>query len=522
MTTTALPQWVRYLCNGEPSPIRWRQPAVRKALRTLVPMEAECMLEKLEAIAKNPIVISDDGITRSVTVLESVCYGFNRKERTFFAALREENGSWLHVPATHSNEVIFDTFLPFRSWRRRVRFTLCAEFSHRLRSAVEASSDNHANMPEWRREAVYAEIVLLGWSKLRMGQQLRAKFRTKTLRRQIREALAIDAEVLALARAARFRSMRRQHTIGHKWLSFVWQQQAVLTRIRTQTPALLRPVAQHMYQFGVKPGSDPTRECKLWLAKHGVGKRSYRLLAHRSDRPFREVLKRFTSNQSMSALVLALRLTESGHQAVMPLPSFYRATLDQFVSTMHVERIRELLAEVPKRVFIEAQRRMRAVAGCDGACEVALEYRGILDWWEKHQPVEHLDASWQRWLALVEEEDARQRAVLAENPWCCAIEKLQTLDAEVMALDTPLALFEEGRMLRHCAYKYVDKCRDGDVRLFSAQLHHQGQLERATIGLVRVLDVWTLWDIRGACNRRMGGPWVALARHVAEAYTRAS
>ena len=93
-------------------------------------------------------------------------------------------------------------------------------------------------------------------------------------------------------------------------------------------------------------------------------------------------------------------------------------------------------------------------------------------------------------------------------------------EGEVLALTTPLALFDEGRALRHCAYSYIGKCEDDQVRLFAARMQHRGRTERATIGLRREPEGWKLWDIRGACNRRMGGHWIPLARQVAEAYTR--
>jgi len=104
--------------------------------------------------------------------------------------------------------------------------------------------------------------------------------------------------------------------------------------------------------------------------------------------------------------------------------------------------------------------------------------------------------------------------------WPCAIEELRTPEAEALAPCTPLALHEEGRMLRHCVYNYVGMCRDDKVRLFSARMWHQGQIERATIGLSCAQHGWRIWDIRGYCNRRMGGHWVSLARQVAAAYQR--
>ena len=67
---------------------------------------------------------------------------------------------------------------------------------------------------------------------------------------------------------------------------------------------------------------------------------------------------------------------------------------------------------------------------------------------------------------------------------------------------------------------YVAKCKEDQVRLFSARMEHQGRTERATIALTSGPRGWRIWDIRGSCNRRMGGHWILLARQVAEAYTR--
>ena len=114
----------------------------------------------------------------------------------------------------------------------------------------------------------------------------------------------------------------------------------------------------------------------------------------------------------------------------------------------------------------------------------------------------------------------RRRVSLERDTWPCAVEELRTPDAEVLALANPLALFEEGRALRHCVYAYAGKCRDDQARLFSARMWHQGRVERATIGLWREPRGWRIWDIRGPCNRRMGGHWMPLAREVAQAYNK--
>ena len=514
----SLGQWLRFLSTTAPTSARWQTPAARAAQRRLATFAKVRLLASLGALSSKPFTVTDDGVVRVVTAMNSIRYGYNRRDRTFFAVLREESGGWRFVPESDPNVVIFDTFLPQRAWRRRICYTLRAELRATLHGLLEGVV---AELPEAQcrqLEAYVDDIMARAWQGLGMRQRLIARFRTKEVRRHIRELLLVDPRVLALARAARFRG--RHKAIEQKWLSFVWQHQETLERIRMQTPGLLRPVAQHMHQFGVRAGRDPTRECLKWLVYRGVSKRSYLLLARVSDRPFREVLERFPVHQALEALALSLSLSERGHDARVPRPSFLRATFDQFGASMDVIKIRERLAVVPTRVFIEAQERMAESMDRDVLREVALDYRGIVDWWVACQPSEHANASWSRWRQLAEEAEARHRASIDTATWPCAIEELRTPEAEVLALSTPLALFEEGRTLRHCAYSYVPKCRDDQARLFSARMWHQGRIERATIGLWREPRGWRIWDIRGPCNRRMGGHWIPLARQVAEAYTR--
>ena len=487
-------------------------------MRALVQFSRGRLLADMEDITVSPITVIDDGLTRVVTALRSASYGYNRHERTFFAGIREDSGHWRNVPASDPNTIIFDTYLPLRAWRRRIRYTLRARAFQRLIDlANQADSALNEDHDLDLRDLCFA-FVERAWRGLQMRKRMRAMLPTKAVRHQIREALQVDPGVLALARAARFRT--HYHAMNQKWLSFVWQHRIVLERIRAQTPTLLSTVAQHMFQHGATPGADPTKECVKWLIRAGVSKRTYRLLAKHSARPFRMVIARFTDAQSLDALVLALSMTESGHDAGTPRPLFYRLTMDEFGRTMTPCRIIERFAPVPKRVFTEARDRLDGAKDAQALRDAALEYRAIVDWWVACTPQEHAQGSWGRWVALARAEDARHRAAMDASSWPCALEELKTPVGEVLALSSSLSLFEEGRALRHCVYAYLEKCRQDRVRLFSARIRHEGRIERATIGLQRGPRGWRIWEIRGACNRRVGGHWIPLARKVAETYTR--
>ncbi|WP_417473297.1 PcfJ domain-containing protein [Luteimonas mephitis] len=520
MQLRAFGQWLRFLSAPTIDLARRRShPAARKAWQVLVAFGKAHMLGEVELMAAKPVALTDDGVTRMVTCLRSVRYGYNRRDLTFIGAIREECGGWRFVPESDPFVVTFDTFLPLRAWRRRVRYALRADLRDTLMGLVNTADDRLTAEQHRALHELCEEIVEHAWCGLKLRKRLITRHPTKHMRRLIREALAVEPDLLALARASRFRS--RYQAIDQKWLSFVWQHRGILERIRTQTPTLLKTVAQHMFRHGIVAGCDPTRECMKWLASNGIGKRSYRLLVRESDRPFREVLRRFTANQSLEALALALWLTESGHDATLPPPSFYRVTMDEFESAATASWIRKHLAVVPKRVFNEARMRMAHALADPALHGVALEYRSIVDWWVKYEPHEHAQASWERWLELAWDADTRQRVAMEPSTWPCALEELRTPDAEVLALGTPLAVFEEGRALRHCAYSYVRRCEESQVRLFAARMQYQGRTERATIGLQRNKGGgWRILDIRGTCNRRMPGYWIPLARQVAEIYTR--
>lgn len=434
-----LGQWLRLLSAPGTDARRREHPAARQALQKLVAYAKAHILANMELLAANPIAISDDGVTRMVTGLQCVRYGYNRRERCFFAALREPGGGWRYVPASDESSVIFDTYLPLRAWRRRIRYMLRGDLHDMLVGLCVHLPPTHLR----ELDDVCADIVEQAWIGLRMRKTLARRFPTKRLRRQIRAAMAVDRELLALARAARFRSSH--HSITQQWLSFVWQHRDTLARIRRQTPTLLRPVAQHMFQYPTDPGQDPTRACVKTLITNGMSKRSYRLLARHADRPFREVLRRFPAGYALDALVLALNLAETGHDAERPRPLFYRVTFDEFGRSMTPGAIGSRLAVLPRRVFTEARVRLAQATDDMHAHEIALTYRGIVNWFVTCEPEGHEQASWDRWLAFAREAEDHRRATLEPATWPCAVEELRTPEAEVLALATPLALFEEGR-----------------------------------------------------------------------------
>ncbi|MBK9669405.1 MAG: hypothetical protein IPO74_05475, partial [Thermomonas sp.] len=96
------------------------------------------------------------------------------------------------------------------------------------------------------------------------------------------------------------------------------------------------------------------------------------------------MIRRFAVGYALDALLLGLKLIETGHDAARARPLFYRVTFDQFGTSMTPAKIRNRLAVVPARVFVEACTRLAQVQDDEALGRIAWEYRTIVDWWVEH------------------------------------------------------------------------------------------------------------------------------------------
>lgn len=512
-------QWLRYLSGANPGTWRWQQPAARQAVRAIQRVAREQLKTHADAILREPLVIREKGLVREVEVLRGIRYTINRYDRSCSASLVNQDGDWEEFGPDSHHSIVVDTCLFRPAWRRRASHALRKSLRQWLSMQLSSIQSGVGNAVDSRA----IEAVLEGaWHGARIERTLRAGIRTKPMRRRIHSVMGFDQEVMAMARAARL--CTRKHHVTHRWFTFVWRNMETLTRIRRQTPTLLAPVAEHMFRHGTPPGEDPTRQFVGWLISRGVKRSGYLLLVKWSARPLRCVIQRWSETDALDALVMALLHAQSPSGARLPTPALYRATYDKFGPGMSPNQIMEHLAPLPAQFFPRARER---AASCQDQHAFRLflqsEYRLVLDWLlERAKMIPELpspEGGWAAWVRSAREVDLRKRAKVSVESWPCAIAAWRTPTAEAIALATPLALFEEGCALRHCAFGYADRCNRGEVRLFSARMRHHGRIERATIGLYRAGKAWRIWDIRGACNRRLGGHWITTARELAQAYS---
>lgn len=506
-------EWLRYLSGAEPSSWRWQQPVARRRLIAVHQTGRAQLALLIDKMLQAPVTVQDNGLIRQIDLLGAIRYTIDRRNSAVSASAIKPDGDWEHLDHTSNDRIAVDTCLFRPRWRRRVVDGLRAS----LRCWLVAQSAI-ANAP--LADHVLEAVIVGAWRSAHVEKTLRRHAGTKAMRLRIRAAIGMDPEIMAIARASRL--CVKHHHVTQSWLTFVWRNLDVLLRIRQQTPNLLAPVAEHMYRYGTAPSQDPVREFVKWLISNGVKRAGFMLLARRSARPFRTVVQRWHEGFALDALVLAM-LHAQGPAGARPLsPILYRVAYDRFEAGTTPMRLQALLEPLPARFFSVAQ---AAADRCHSADRLTSflrnEYCLVMDWWlfraRSHCDTALPAGTWTQWLRLARQDQARDRARIRTASWPCPLMSWRVPEATVIALSTPLALYEEGCALRHCAYDHVDACKLGRVLLFSARLRHQGKAERGTIGLRSDDGKWRLWDIRGTCNRRLGGHWIVLAREFAAA-----
>lgn len=122
------------------------------------------------------------------------------------------------------------------------------------------------------------------------------------------------------------------------------------------------------------------------------------------------------------------------------------------------------------------------------------------------------------WHRLVQEKSSG-----ASLAWTSAIDSHGDLNDDsahvAIALDSGMALYTEGKEMRHCVSSYSSKCNDGQCRIFSIR---RGGSRVGTLELSLEGGQWTVAQFKGRFNAKIEHPdaWL-FAQSVAAAYSQA-
>ena len=488
-------------------------------VRGLAERLAALMPGWLDEIAAKPIRIEDDGTSRRVHFVAGFRYGYSRATREFSAAFLQNNGCWALADIEHDDgRANFDPLIPSPTWNRRIGYALLDKARKVLVDAVIAQVGAECN--EDNAVAIRGTVDFIAWQAWRiagLARQVPAHFPTKPMRALLAQALAIEPALLALARKCRI-SVHR-HPITNRFLTFVWRHREALERIERQTPQLLSFVAEYMFTHGA-PDTDPTQAAKAWLRAQGVTRQASLLLDTQGVRSLRGFVEAFAGDEQLTALALALRLAQTGHGAQPPSRAAYRV-LSQVWRHTSADGIRQRFDKLPQQVLLQCVRRAECAQHPAAVAVARDEIRRVVAWWLRiaaAPPAGAVNGSWQRWLQLVDAAETRKRLALQAISWHSPVTELAHHSGKVRALTNALALYDEGKTMRHCIDNYRDACIKGTFLAFHAEFERDGKPCQATVGLVKREHRFRKWQVSNVCgvaNASFGREWPEIAKQLA-------
>ena len=504
---------IRFLCMEVRSVRVRRHVTTRRTVLAMVAATRERLRRELEAQLADPIQVWDNGEVRWVELCDAIRYRMNRAEKRFDVHWVDQRLGWVTEPDT---PVSMAPLLCSGRWRRTVLDSVKCQAQEELfmelaMGGVDTTRPAAITLIEW--------VCRMAWNGFGDMARLRASgLSTKTARARLRDAVGIDPELIDLGRRCCLPA-RRVFLTQH-WLTFVWQNEVLLRRIQAQTPKLLAPAATLLFKRGVPKDCDPVKALAMWFRTRGVETAGFRLLAQRSIRPFRGVIRRWPLAQGLDALLLALRHSVTPNGAMPWRPAMYRALYDQFEPAKLPKELLLELAGVPAlfvdRARIEAERRVDWPAFEEF---LRIEFVPVARWLQattsEHTP--SVPGGWSGWVRRANAYWERARAEEANIRWASRLSEWRCGDTHIKALTSSLQLLIEGQELRHCIHDHVDDCLAGTLRVFRAE-SSVTRRDRATIGLQWDGVEWSVWDVRGRCNRRMCGEWPRIAGELAAHY----
>ena len=487
-------------------------------VRGLAERLAALMPGWLDEIAAKPIRIEDDGTSRRVHFVAGFRYGYSRATREFSAAFLQNNGCWALADIEHDDgRANFDPLIPNPTWNRRIGYALQDKARGVLVDAVVTRvGEKYCEANAAAIGGVAGSIVRQAWHIAGLTQTIKTRFPSKPMRALLAQALAIEPALLALARKCRI-SVHR-HPITNRFLTFVWRHREVLERIERQTPKLLPLVAEYMFTHGA-PDTDPTQAAKAWLRAQGVTRQASLLLDTQGVRSLRGFVEAFAGDEQLTALALALRLAQTGHGAQPPSRAAYRV-LSQVWRHTSADGIRQRFDKLPQQVLLQCVRRAECAQHPAAVAVARDEIRRVVAWWLRiaaAPPAGAVNGSGQRWLQLVKAAETRKRLALQAISWHSPVTELAHHSGKVRALTNALALYDEGKTMRHCIDNYRDACIKGTFLAFHAEFERDGKPCQATVGLVKREHRFRKWQVSNVCgvaNARFGREWPEIAKQL--------
>ncbi|MCX8113901.1 MAG: hypothetical protein N3D71_02395, partial [Burkholderiaceae bacterium] len=345
-----------------------------------------------------------------------------------------------------------------------------------------------------QRTAAYAAWVFRNIrARLRRGESV------PKMRRCVADALALDADALAIARRIGLESNPNasvhmsayNEVVGHR---------ADYDKLTRECPSLVPLYA--VLRDVLPPKGEPAARLRRHLIDAGVSPATWRVIHHGNGRLLR-LLPEFYRRPGPEAAADLMRIVDLLAPSTQPPLWFVRTLLYYFGNfgqrlDSYYPALQPLAASL---------RRLMALTERAGSAEIGRireRLYAVVTWLHENEAaVSHPQvrkASW-RWFereAEAWEESGRYFARHDPSRWAAPFEQIELDGMTVVALQTPLALWDEGRAMRHCAPQLEVLCRSGGTLVFS--IRRPGRSRPVATMRADFDMVWRLTQVAACAN----------------------
>jgi hypothetical protein len=337
------------------------------------------------------------------------------------------------------------------------------------------------------------------WLFVRLRRALVRYADLRTMRRRIREALAIDPWVLAVARRAAppgppVRAGTVNRVIAHR---------EAVEKLDREAPNLVPLYLTLARDDWTRDPAEPTQRLQSYLASLGYSPRLWRALTKAKGRLLRDFLVFYRGDPREATLDLLRVLDLLGARSIPPRwflwtlmqqhgspgspPRAYFSRVDDLrAAWRRLAHLVEMERDGEQREWQEGTFHLIASWLASGEKPVGPEVHRRLDW----EGYLRRAREWQAW---------RRARMIHRAAWATPFHRMYVGALEVVALSSAFELWKEAWSMHHCADKFADRCaKEG---LLIASIRKAGrQRPLATAALRRVGSTWSLEAITGFAN----------------------
>ena len=443
--------------------------------------------DRLLALVRDPVQEVMVGSTRQFSIGGNSVVEIEH-DRTMTSWLW--HGEELHQPCPNNRNqwtVVLQGMPYHRLWLKNLTRMVAREVHmHARATGVESTGLQACHYAEWAFGV--------------FDRQLRRHADMRQMRQRVASALRIDPALLSIA-ARTPRTTMPANIVVLGAYNRALRHRALLESLQREAPNLVPLYAALCDQPNFPKIGEPIARLRSYLLGWLLlSQRSWRMVANSNGRLL-QPLAEFYKGDIASATEQHLRFLDLLTQSRQIPAWVIRAMLNKWGNSDHrwesycsdVNAHIEVWRHVVSRL-LKIQRPSPALLEEFDLVQRWITRPGAPKALEKNE--RHAGWSWMVRRAT-EWAQRQQQELQAQEGWPVPFDFANVADWSIVPLRNPFALWEEARVMRHCADQFTDVCLQGKALLLSVRL---GQKRVATVSLQSEGGVWQLAQVKGFAN----------------------